>query len=615
MLMGFIVIVVVGVIAYFHYLEGIFSAALSAVYSLTAALLAVGYHELVVEQFLGGKFADLGHAAALVIIYAVVYIILRVVSDKLITGNAVCPLWVDRIGAAVLGVFAGACGAGIVMIAAQTLPLGPGLLGYSRYPVMERAEIRIRVPGDRRAEEEFAKYEELDGEKFLQSDGADRSKLILPVDDLVLSMVRHVSDENASLSAGRPFADTHPDYLRQLFGQRVGVQTGSRRVATPNTVSVSALAAASSFAQEDQERFELDGMAVGVRHMTSKEPVKPLESTRKAAPGNILLVARVSMQNDIADEKSNMVAYSPASVRLVAARKNYFPIGSLESGQLLYYHAPDDYMFTPGGKSADLVFEVAESDLIAPPTDPKERSVAEGVFLEFKRMARVDLSGKSIAAALPAAAENVEIVRKLGVNPKATLAKVARDPALKAGVKASPLTDLNVTSGSNLPSLGMPTRDREAKNQTAPWGSFSLVRGRLTALSIDPTESLRKLENGEMVVNDFTAGDGNGIVCVIGKPSGDLADKWLWADLVEDFVLVDSNGRKYKPSGFHALATRNGQATFIARHPADVIPSYPDITPTEVTLLYILPGGIDLRNLEFKSVSVQSLQIKTPEQR
>src|SRR5436190_1793245 len=122
---GLLILVLVGVIAFFHYTQGFFSAALSAIIAILAASLALGYHETVVSSLLQGRFADQAGAMALVIIFAVVYFLLRWMFDSFVPGNIRMPAIVDKIGAGVMGLIAGIFAGGIVAIAAQSLPFGP----------------------------------------------------------------------------------------------------------------------------------------------------------------------------------------------------------------------------------------------------------------------------------------------------------------------------------------------------------------------------------------------------------------------------------------------------------------------------------------------------------
>src|SRR6476620_6623566 len=127
MIFGIIIIAAVGGIAYYHYAQGFFSATFSAIIAIIAAALAISFHEQVVMSLLGGKMADFANAMVLVGIFALVYILLRTLTDKAVPGQIRLPVIVDRIGGGAMGVVAGVFTAGIFALAAQSLPFGPAI--------------------------------------------------------------------------------------------------------------------------------------------------------------------------------------------------------------------------------------------------------------------------------------------------------------------------------------------------------------------------------------------------------------------------------------------------------------------------------------------------------
>jgi hypothetical protein len=136
-------------IIFFHYLEGLFSATLSAIFAIIAAVVAVGYHETIVESLLGGRFASESHALVLMVLFGATYLVLRLIFDRLIQGNVRFPVLVDKVGASVMGLIAGIFALGVVTIAVQEMPFGPDIAGYHRYAVADRTLPQIKVPGFR----------------------------------------------------------------------------------------------------------------------------------------------------------------------------------------------------------------------------------------------------------------------------------------------------------------------------------------------------------------------------------------------------------------------------------------------------------------------------------
>jgi len=443
MLLGFIALALVGVIAYWHYLQGFFSAGISAVLAIIAAVFAVGYHESLVSALLGGKLADYAHAIALVCIFAAVYLALRLIFDSLVPGNVRFPVLVEKIGAGFMGVVAGVFAVGVVIIAAQTLPFGPGVAYYDRYPMTYGKQITI-AKGPNQSETDAYVDELNSGAAFTKNEA---QKLFFPVDEWVLATVSHVSGESGSLWNDKPFDRYHPDYLQELFGQRVGIQTGSNHCALEGKTEVIGLYMATALSEVyDPERGHTQNSASGIRARDQKAvatgaPMKPskLGDDRKAPSGSVFLIVRARFHLDDTDKGTNLFSFTPAGIRICDGRKNYFPIGTLEypgkkdqPAIVFYQNEPDDAMFVSGGKAADLVYEVPDSMLSKSGTN---RAVASDVFLEVKRLAHVELSGKPVGSLQKAQADEaqqkvVQIKRKGGLPAKADESEKADEGGL-----------------------------------------------------------------------------------------------------------------------------------------------------------------------------------------
>src|SRR5687768_12573703 len=131
MIFGIVILLLVLLVAYFHYMQGLLNGVISAVCAVIAAALALGFHENVIAMVAQGKLADQTHALVLVGMFAAIYLILRVIFDKLVPGQIRFPAIVDKIGGAITGLIAGVFAIGILAIAAQTLPFGPAVGDYA----------------------------------------------------------------------------------------------------------------------------------------------------------------------------------------------------------------------------------------------------------------------------------------------------------------------------------------------------------------------------------------------------------------------------------------------------------------------------------------------------
>jgi len=342
MILSLIILISIGIIAYFHYVQGFLSSLISAVCAAFAATLAFGYHETVVETFLGGRMADYAHSMAIVVLFAAIYTILRVVFDSFIPGNIAVPLYVDRVGAAVLGIVTGLFTMGVFAIAAQQLPVGPSVAGFARFPLDSSRPVVVSWPGQRAMDKRV--HAELVDETF---DDSKQQSLLIPVDAMLVSFTEALS-AGGSISGARPLHSVHPDLLTQLFGQRLGMQVGSRRVAFntggANHVSLGGLYRLKQAAQMQGESEQI-----------KDRKLKPTIET--AGDNDLLLVVRTRIDANAAGDNDKRFRFSLGAVRLMAGGANWYPLGTLEDAGILFSNRLDDFLIMPPEKEmVDFVF-------------------------------------------------------------------------------------------------------------------------------------------------------------------------------------------------------------------------------------------------------------------
>jgi len=415
MIFGVIVILLLGVVAYFHYVQGLLSGVLSATCAAVAAALAFSYHEPLAQMLLGGKMADQANAMILVAMFAFIYLILRVIFDNLVPGNVRMPAIVDKVGGAITGLIAGVFAIGILAIGAETLPFGPSIGGYARYGLADQNEVKLPTSGQ--AQDTYV-FNELKSDKINPDDA---THLIIPVDDMVVGLVSKLSN-GGSLEGDRALTSVHPDYLDEAFFNRLGMQVGAKHVAV-NTEKQQQFKVESLFAVDSLPQMEAEIPQI-------RAPRKDLK-TLASNPGNQILVVRVTFSEQASDD-DHLVRVSPAAVRLVANGVNYLPLGTMENG-VLGANKPDDFLIVEPGKAVDFVYYVPRADVLtggaspsagkktpkaAGPSGADESAgsamkVNRGVFIEAKRMARVDLSGKDVSTTVEGGADGV--MRKKGI--------------------------------------------------------------------------------------------------------------------------------------------------------------------------------------------------------
>ena len=603
MIFTIIILALLAGITYFHYAQGFFSATISAIIAVIAAVMAVSYHEPLALALMGGKAAGYAIAITLVAIFALVYILLRTLTDKAIPGQIRLPVIVDRIGGAAMGLVAAIFTLGIFVLAAQSLPFGPSIGGYSRYALDDPREISVTVPGMRTNQDIPIEEQMLDDTFQPES----RKKLIVPVDDIVLGLVQKLSD-NGSMAGQRTLHSIHPNYSDELFANRLGIQVGAQQVATnlPNRpqASVTGLFLPTT----DLTKTQLDGELPQIHQ-------RPVEVKRE--PGkDTQLIIRITFHKDAGDS-DNRVRLAPASVRLVANGVNYYPVGTLENG-LLYANKVDDPLFINVGtqdQAADFVFMVDGADLLVEPPTPKEvkpTKVKDGVFVEVKRLVKIDLSGKEVAAGVkPDKSVQVERKPEVAKNKKGPAAKPDQATPEAASADA-PFVFKGVEINKRLFSpINVGTPDKDVKGQTIQSGTLSMQSAQFTELNITPVQSLQVLRQGSYATEELFEPAGMKLVQVSGTPPPEGGDPWAWAQL-QNWALVDAGGKTYTPAGAWAKVRQEQADRMIAVYNANGAP--PPISgggdgrPTDVWIAFLVPSGAHLKQLSFNAKPVAQME-------
>src|SRR5207248_1502802 len=81
----------------------------------------------------------------------------------------------------------------LVATALQTMPFGPSIAGYTRYPLAGERERLAVVPAENRGQVDRTIIDQLKNDNI----DKDSQSLLIPVDDLVLAFARHQSNAGA----------------------------------------------------------------------------------------------------------------------------------------------------------------------------------------------------------------------------------------------------------------------------------------------------------------------------------------------------------------------------------------------------------------------------------
>jgi hypothetical protein len=628
MLLGIVVLLLVATIAYFHYVQGLFSATISAICAIFAAVISLSYTENIIAALLKGAAANYAQSMVLVGLFAITYVILRQIFDRTIPGNVTFPLYVDRVGGAVMGVIAGLFAMGVLVMAAGSMPFGASVGGYARYQLGDRNGLTI--PGkstqiDTAVENEI-KDNQLDEGKYAL-DPKKRTGLLLPVDDLVVGTVNTLS--NGALGNDHPLAAVHPDWPTELFGQRAGVQVGTKHVLL-NLPGLEMVNLKDVFKLDSVT--QLDGELKEVR----ETPLVPEKGeTLKPTGDEILLVTRIQF-TDTATDEDTKVRVSPASVRLVgyetkggsSVYQNFHPIGTLEGTNVLLRNKPDDFLVINGGKAVDFVFKLPKAfifDIDSPKA--KDLEIKSGVFVEVKRMAQMDLGGKTIKPAVTPD-KDVEVNRK--PLPQLKNVNVIRASAGGGGAAAgkeqsaaaegalSPIDGINVAPSSKLlRKLSVGPFQGDPANTTIGSGNATITKQKFVQkLTLNAQENLSDLQKNEFPIEDFFVPQGKGMVHVTGKAGKAVGnDRWAWASSLGSFELVDATGNHFKPNGAMALVKVEGSDRLVANYDAENPVAQVDKgdgTPFDVMILFNVPSGTQVTQVLYDGKVISTKGAKVP---
>jgi hypothetical protein len=626
MLLGIVVLLLVGAIAYFHYVQGLFSATLSAICAIFAAVISLSYTENIIAALLKGAMANYAQSMVMVVLFVASYVILRQLFDRLVPGNMTFPLYVDRVGGAVMGVIAGLFTMGVLVMAAGSLPFGASVGGYARYQLGDRNNLTI--PGKRSqvdtAVENEIKDNQLDEQKFAL-DPKKRTGLLLPVDDLVVGAVNTLS--TGALSNDHPLAAMHPDWPTELFGQRAGVEVGTKHVLL-NLPGLEMVNLKDVFKLDSVMQF--DGELKEVRET-------PLVSEKgevlKPTGDEILLVTRIQF-TDTATDEDTKVRVSPASVRLVgyetkggsAVYQNFHPIGTLEGTNVLLRNKPDDFLEINGGKSVDFVFKIPRAaifDIDSPKA--KDLEIKNGVFVEVKRMAQMDLSGKTIKPAVTPD-KDVEVNRK--PLPQLKNVNIVRASAGGGGAggkeqsaavegAVSPIDNITVANSSKLlRGLSVGPYQGDPANTTIGSGNATVSKEKFKTLKLTAQENLADLQKADFKVTEFFVPQGKGMVHVAGKAGKGVGnDRWAWASSLSSFELVDATGNHFKPNGAMALVKVEGSDRLVANYDAENPVAQVDKgdgTPFDVMIVFNVPSGTQVTQVLYEGKPISTKGVTVP---
>ena len=211
-------------------------------------------------------------AAALVALFVVPLLVLRIVIDRLIPRNVVFGVWADRIGGGLLGLVTAMVLTGMLMLAAQMLPFGPSILTYrSHGPSLQR------------------------------------NQQLWPFrpDEFTLWLVNGMSKTSLRSDQGVTFRDAHDDLLLELFCARNDGDLKGKVDSGPGAIKVMGawMPSVEQVEQMRQSQAKQEGEEVEAsrRGEEFRDPPK-YPSLPRTEPGKLAIVRVVVNKNGRTDK-------------------------------------------------------------------------------------------------------------------------------------------------------------------------------------------------------------------------------------------------------------------------------------------------------------------------
>lgn len=367
-------LMVILVAAYWVY-QGFLSGVIMFFECVIAAMIAFGFYESVNGLWAGALGNGLGQPLALMLLFFVVVVVLRVLTDKLITGNVKLPVALDRIGAGLSGFFSGMVLVGMALIGIQMLPISSNVFGWERVSTSAGGAIV-------------------------------RGGLFFKPDEFTLGLMNLLS--KGRFGGGNPLAQAKPDLLMDLYCARSCTQTEDRHEIPSDALGVRAW-------WETREISTVKQSLENGNLVREFEVASPVGATK-------FIVVNVRVASSAAHAEHPEIRYRLPQFRLVGpdpatgGTPSVYPaIGSSD----LYTHHSHNYRELARGQQRRLVRFNPETQFILTASHTKAVQEKDGTgyrfdvafevpenftpwYIAFKRGPRLELTKKQFVEKPPA---------------------------------------------------------------------------------------------------------------------------------------------------------------------------------------------------------------------
>ncbi|UCD28940.1 MAG: hypothetical protein JSV03_00195 [Planctomycetota bacterium] len=545
------VVVLVLAITFYQGLQGLFSALISCILTILSAGLAFGFYEDIYFAKLIEYQPDHGRAIALLAVFILTLLVLRLLTDQLIVGNMHFPIYVDRAVGGLLGFVTAMIIVGMLAIGFQMLPFGSRILGFSRYALIDTEKNEVIPLDDPTVEETVTRASIKDWSKVKR----ERQSLWFAPDAFAAGLVSHLS--NNSLAGRNRLKAVYPDFIDSLHRARAGQSPGSRMTVEPESLRIKDYRDLKPGELYVPERFKDAG----------KDMIKFVKRAEDPEVG-MKRIAISAVVRSKAQDSDNVHRFTTEQVRLLAIDrkggdpKEYFLSGINAAAEEVRYRLVQLYRgegivreSKEGNPEFTFVFEVPDKAEFTP------------LYLEYKLNARAEIRPSQGVSNQPSKASKASdegskkkkqnTVSKKSKSEKKTSPKTRPRRDRVSGIGASQkesqfsdklpfqraLTDYNgsdidvgsgvIRGGRVIAQLDNDWQPRQGNN--APIETFEVPEGkRLLQLSVEKLNPLSWL----------------------GQIMGGAVDK------IGNIYLIDAAGKNYRPVGVYAIASVSGRQYF-----------------------------------------------------